>query len=388
MMTFDEAVALDAADPLARWRDEFVIPDPDLVYLDGNSLGRTPRRTIHRVHDVMATEWAGDLIQSWDRWLDLPRKVGDRLVPVIGARPGEVVVHDSTTVNLFQLVHAAIRLRPGRNTIVVESHDFPTDRYVVEGIAQSLGMNVREWGDGLDDTVAVAVRSVIDYRSAAMMDVPADTAHAREHGVLLIWDLSHAAGAVELDLHGWGVELAVGCTYKFLNGGPGAPAFTYVTTELQSDITQPIWGWFAQSDQFEMADHFTPLPDMRRFLLGTPGILGLVAADEGIGITADAGITAIAAKGRQLIDVLLALCDDLGLETLTPRDPSRRGLHVAVRHPEARTLVPRLAREHSVVADFRQPDVIRLGCSPLTTRFIDVWTGATTIASVAQLSRG
>jgi kynureninase len=386
MLSHDDALALDAADPLAGWRDEFIIPDPDLVYLDGNSLGRTPRRTIHRLHDVMATEWADDLILSWGRWVDLPTRVGDRLAPVIGASPGEVVVHDSTTVNLYQLVHAAIALRPQRRTIVVESTDFPTDRYVVDGIAKSLGLTVRDWGEGLDDDVAVVVRSVIDYRSAAMADVAGDTSHARDHGALVVWDLSHAAGAVDIDLHACGVELAVGCTYKFLNGGPGAPAFTYVSSDLHATIEQPIWGWFAQADMFEMGATFTPQTDMRRFLLGTPGILGLVAADEGIGITADAGIAAIAAKGRHLTDVLLTLCDDLGLDTITPRDPLRRGLHVAVRHPDARRLVPLLAREHKVVTDFRAPDVIRLGCSPLTTRFIDVYTGATTIAAVAAQS--
>jgi kynureninase len=388
MLSRDEAIALDSADPLAAWRDEFVIPDPDLVYLDGNSLGRTPRRTVHRLHDLMATEWADDLILSWDRWLHLPTRVGDRLATVIGAASGEVVVHDSTTINLYQLVHAAIGLRPGRRTLVVDDQDFPTDRYVVEGVAQALGLQVRSWGDGLDDDVAVAVRSVIDYRSAAMADIAADTAHATAHGALVIWDLSHAAGAVDIDLHAAGVELAVGCTYKFLNGGPGAPAFTYVAQQLQSDIQQPIWGWFAQTDLFEMGPTFTPQTDMRRFLMGTPGILGLVAADEGIGLTADAGIGNIADKGRRLIDVLVTLCDDLGLAVITPRDPARRGLHVAVEHPDARRLVPLLAREHKVVTDFRAPNVIRLGCSPLTTRFVDVWTAATTIAEVAGQRRG
>lgn len=387
MLSRDEALDLDSSDPLARWRDEFVIPDPDLVYLDGNSLGRTPRRTIHRVHDLMAGEWADELILSWERWLDLPRRVGDRLAPVIGASPGEVIVHDSTTVNLYQLVHTALALRPGRRTIVVDDDDFPTDRYVVDGIARALGLHVRAWGDGIDDDVAVAVRSVIDYRTAAMTDVAADTSHAREHGALIVWDLSHAAGAVDIDLHACGVELAVGCTYKFLNGGPGAPAFTYVARDLQATAEQPIWGWFAQADQFEMGPTFTPHTDMRRFLLGTPGILGLVAADEGIGITADAGIGAIAAKGRQLTEVLLVLCDELGLETITPRDPGKRGMHVAVRHPDARRLVPALAHDHKVITDFRAPDVIRLGCSPLTTRFVDVWSGATTIAAAAGQAR-
>jgi kynureninase len=378
----DDALALDASDPLAHWRDEFVIPDPDLVYLDGNSLGRAPRRTIRRVHDVMNGDWADDLILSWDHWVDLPGRVGDRLAPVIGAEPGEVTVHDSTTLNVFQLVHAAIALRPGRSTIVVDSGDFPTDRYVVDGIARSLGMRVREWGDGLDEDVAVAVRSVVDYRSAELADVAADTAHARSVGALVVWDLSHAAGAIEVDLHGWGVELAIGCSYKFLNGGPGAPAWSFVTRSLQPEISQPIWGWFATRDQFDMGPEFDPQPDMRRLLLGTPGILGLVAAQEGFGLTADAGMPAIAAKGSHLTDVLLQACDHFGLETVTPRDAHRRGAHVAVRHHDAQRLVRVLAREHKVVTDFRQPDLIRLGCSPLTTRFSDVWDGAEAVARV------
>ncbi len=378
----DDAQALDAIDPLARWRDEFVIPDPDLVYLDGNSLGRTPRRTIHRVHDVMTGEWADDLILSWDHWVDLPARVGARLAPVIGADDDEVVVHDSTTLNIYQLVHAALALRPGRRTIVVDPGDFPTDRYVVDGIAESLGLTVRAWDDGLDEDVAVAVRSVIDYRSAARADVAADTAAAAAVGALVLWDLSHAAGAIEVDLHGWGVDLAVGCSYKFLNGGPGAPAWSYVRRDLQTSISQPIWGWFATRQMFDMGPRFEPQPDMRRLLLGTPGILGLVAAEEGIGLTADAGMAAIAEKGRRLTEVLVEVCDDLGLEIATPRDAHARGCHVAVRHRDAQRLVPVLAREHKVVTDFRQPDVVRLGCSPLTTRFTDVWDGAHAIARV------
>ena len=378
----DDAQDLDAADPLARWRDEFVIPDPDLVYLDGNSLGRTPRRTVHRVHDVMTGEWADDLILSWDHWVDLPARVGARLAPVIGVDADEVVLHDSTTLNIYQLVHAALALRPGRRTIVVDPGDFPTDRYVVDGIADSLGLTVRAWDDGLDEDVAVAVRSVVDYRSAERADVAADTAAANAVGALVLWDLSHAAGAIEVDLHGWGVDLAVGCSYKFLNGGPGAPAWSYVRRELQASVRQPIWGWFATQQMFDMGPRFEPQPDMRRLLLGTPGILGLVAAEEGIGLTADAGMAAIAEKGRRLTEVLIEICDDLGLEIATPRDAHARGCHVAVRHPDAQRLVPVLAREHKVVADFRQPDVVRLGCSPLTTRFTDVWDGAHAIARV------
>lgn len=388
-LTRAHAEALDAADPLARFREEFVIADQDLVYLDGNSLGRTPKRTIARLNDVLHHEWASRLILSWgdgpDSWVTLPGRVGDRLAPLIGAGAGEVVVHDSTTVNLYQLVHAAIALRPDRRVIVVDPGDFPTDRYVIDGIAAATGHHVRHGFDGVEDAddVAVVVRSVIDYRSAERVDVAAETARAHDGGALVIWDLCHAVGAVELDLHGAGAQLAVGCTYKFLNGGPGAPAFTYVAGELQAALPQPIWGWFAQREQFGMGLAFEPQPDIRRVLLGTPPILGLAAAEEGIALTAEAGMPAIAAKGTALTALALDLCDGLGLRTSTPRDPARRGSHIAVHHPLAAELVPALARQ-GVITDLRMPDIVRIGCSPLTTRFTDVWDGLNTLAQLGR----
>ncbi|MEO5899397.1 MAG: aminotransferase class V-fold PLP-dependent enzyme [Ilumatobacteraceae bacterium] len=381
MTSRTDAIELDRADPLAGFRDEFHIPDPDIVYLDGNSLGMTPKRTISRVLEVMAGEWASGLIGSWANWLDLPQRVGDRLAPLIGASPGEVVVHDSTTINLYQLVHAALALAPGRRVIAVDPGEFPTDRYVVQGIAEATGHVVREGFDQLDD-VAVVVRSVVDYRNAAVVDVVAETARARAAGALVLWDLSHAAGVVAIDLHGAGAELAVGCTYKFLNGGPGSPAFSYVATHLQSRLTQPIWGWFAQAEQFAMGPTFTPRSDIARLLLGTPSILALTGAEEGVALSARAGIDAIAAKARALTAFGLQLCDELGLASSTPRDPTRRGGHVAVLHDRARHLVPALA-ERKVITDFREPDVVRIGCSPLTTRFIDVYVGITETATLA-----
>jgi kynureninase len=321
------------------------------------------------------------LIGSWEQWLDMPQRVGDRLAPLIGAGEGEIVVHDSTTVNLYQLVHAALDLAPQRRAIAIDPDEFPTDRYVVHGIAAAAGREVRDGFARLDD-VAVAVRSVVDYRTAAVVDVAAETARARAAGTRVVWDLSHAAGVLAVDLHRAGVELAVGCTYKFLNGGPGAPAWSYVARDLQPRLSQPIWGWFAQADQFAMGATFAPRPDIGRLLLGTPSILALAAAEEGIALSARVGITAIAAKAAALTDYALQLCDSLGLCTSTPRDPARRGGHVAIVHERARELVPALAA-HKVVTDFREPDVVRIGCSPLTTRFADVHDGITLVAQLA-----
>ncbi|MEP7202117.1 MAG: kynureninase [Ilumatobacteraceae bacterium] len=383
MLTREDALSVDKDDPLAHWREQFAIADQSLVYLDGNSLGMMPLRTADRIRNVLHDEWAGGLIRSWDHWVDLPQRVGDRLAPLIGAAPGEVVVHDSTTVNLFQLIDAACALRPDRAVIAVSSGDFPTDRYVVEGIARGRGLRVSDSFDDFHD-VAVMVRSVVDYRTAEVADVAGETTRAHAAGALALWDLSHAAGLLEFDLGAAGVQLAVGCTYKYLNGGPGSPAFSYVARELQATLPQQIWGWFAQSDQFEMGPTFSPQPDIRRLLLGTPSILALAAAEEGIAVTVEAGIAAIAAKARHLTGFGLDLCNQLGLESRTPLDAARRGGHVAVIHPDARRLVTDLLRR-GVITDYRAPDIVRIGCSPLTTRFTDVFDGLTLIASLASL---
>lgn len=374
-----DAEELDAGDPLAHWRDEFLIPDPDLVYLDGNSLGRPPRRTADALAEVVERQWAGDLIESWweHGWLDLTLTVGDELAPLIGAGPGEVVVHESTTVALHQLVNVALDLAdPARGasgrrpTVAVAAGEFPTDRYVVDGIARVRDVDVRVGVDHLDG-VDVVVRSLVDYRSAALADLAAETARAAAAGARTVWDLSHAAGVVAVDVRGAGVELAAGCTYKFLNGGPGAPAFAYVARELHDRLVQPIWGWFGQTDQFAMDRPFAPRAGVARLLNGTPPILGLTAARAGIGVCAAAGIDAIAAKARRLTELGIQLADRYGFETITPRDAHRRGGHVATRHRDAAGLHRALA-DRKVIVDRRDPDLLRFGMSPLTTRFTDV----------------
>lgn len=387
MVSRDDALALDASDALATWRDQFDLTAPgvggrDLIYLDGNSLGRAPLRTFERLNEVIRDEWATGLIRSWDQWLNKPQQVGDLLAPLIGAAPGEVTVHDSTTVNLFQVVHSALALRPDRMVLAIDEHDFPSDRYVVDGIAAATGRTVRHGFARLDD-VAVVVRSVVDYRTAEVVDIVAETARAHQAGALVVWDLSHAAGVLAVDLRAAGAQLAVGCTYKFLNGGPGSPAFTYVAAELQDLITQPIWGWFSQRDQFAMGPTYAPRSDIGRMLIGTPSILALTGAEVGIGLSAAAGIEAIAAKATRLTRLGIELCDQFGLDTCTPRDDHRRGGHVSVVHPDARTLTARLI-EHGVIPDFREPDIVRLGMSPLTTRFVDVFDGISLLADLVR----
>jgi kynureninase len=383
MISRDDALELDALDPLARWLDEFVIPDTELIYLDGNSLGRTPRRTVDALHRVI-DQWSGDLISSWweHDWLSLALTVGDGLAPLLGAGPGEVAVHESTTVGIFQQVNVALDLAPGRRVIAIDALDFPTDRYVVEGIARLRGAEVRCGLADLDG-VDVVLRSLVDYRTAEVADLAGETARAAAQGATTIWDLSHAAGVLELDLPGAGVELAVGCTYKFLNGGPGAPAFVFVSREIQNRVTQPIWGWFAQTDQFTMERPFDPRPGIGRMLNGTPPVLGLTAAREGIATTVDAGIGAIAAKARSLTGFCLDLADEFGFASDTPRNPARRGGHVAIRHPDARSLQLALA-DRKVVVDYRDPDVLRLGLSPLTTSFTDVFDAMSTVADLVR----
>lgn len=385
------AEALDADDSLARWRDEFVMPDPVIVYLDGNSLGMTPKRTVDAVRNVIETQWPNDLITSWWKhdWLNLPLIVGNELAPLIGARPGEVVVNESTTVCLFQLVNAALDLdldQPGRiaeRTIAIDDTEFPTDRYIVDGIAR-LRPDVRV-RSGLDDLegVDVVVRSLVDYRTAALHDMAAETERARAAGAVTVWDLSHAAGVVPVDVTTAGVELAAGCTYKFLNGGPGAPAFSYVRSDVHDRLRQPIQGWFAQQDQFAMDEPFSPRPGVAAMMNGTPSVIGLTAARAGISVSLDAGIDAIAAKAHALANYALDLAESLELVTSTARPPASSGGHVSVIRPDATALQQQLA-ERSIIVDKREPDVLRLGLSPLTTRFVDVHTALVTLRELCS----
>lgn len=396
----DHARALDAADPLASFRGRFSMPDPTLVYLDGNSLGRPPLAAIAAVERVATAEWPGDLIRGWDRWLDAPLRVGDVLAPLIGARAGEVAVTDSTTVNLYRLASAALDARPDRRAIAVSRNEFPTDRYVVEGLAASRGLEIR-WIEEddvegvdlaavervLDDDLALIVLSHVNYRSAAIADLAGITERARAVGALVVWDLSHSGGSVPVDLVARGADLAIGCTYKYLNGGPGAPAYLYVRRDVQDALRPPIQGWFAQAGQFEMGPRFERRAGIDGWLVGTPGVLALAAAEAGIALSAEAGIGPIRRKGLALTEYAVALLDawlaPLGCALGSPRDPERRGNHVSILHPDARRLTTDLIAR-GVIPDFRAPDSIRVGLSPLTTSFEDVHRGLAALRGLLE----
>jgi kynureninase len=388
------AEALDAADPLAGFRERFTgaaDEGPDrLLYLDGNSLGRMPVATPAALTRVVEQEWARGLVGSWSQWIGAATRLGDQLgAGVLGAGPGQVLVGDSTTVNLYKLVSAGAAARPGRDVLVCTADDFPTDRYVVAGVAEARGMSVREieadidegldlgvLAAALDERVAVVVLSLVAYRSGALADVAEVTRLVHEAGALLLWDLSHAVGSVPVDLDATGADLAVGCTYKYLNGGPGAPAFLYVRRDLQDELRSPIQGWFGQRDQFQMGPAYEPADGIERFGVGTPPVLGMAAVEVGAGVVAEAGIEALAAKGRAMTDLMVALGDEwllpAGVALASPREAARRGSHVTFAHPQAWQLTQALI-EAGVVPDFRTPDRVRLGPAPLYTRFVDVW---------------
>lgn len=372
-VTADE---LDAQDPLAPFRERFVLADDDTIYVDGNSLGRLPRATAERLA-ARVEEWGSRLVQAWPDWIDLPRTVGDLLArAALGAQPGTVVVADSTTVDLYKLAAAALAVRPG--AVVTDAANFPTDRYVLEGLAAAHGRELRLFeGDlPLDGDVALVCLSHVAYRTGELLDLDAVTRTVHDAGALVLWDLSHSVGAVEVELERSGADLAVGCTYKYLNGGPGSPAFLYVRPDLQTELRSPIQGWFGQRAQFEMGPRYDPEPGIGRFLAGTPSILGLTAVQAGVELVEEAGIAAIRAKAAALTDYAVALHDEwlapLGFELGSPREASRRGAHVSLRHPQAFQITRALIERARVVPDFRGPDSVRFGFPPLYTRFRDV----------------
>jgi kynureninase len=395
---------LDADDPLAGYRDRFVRTDEDLVYFDGNSLGRLPHATRDRLRDAVDREWGVDLIRGWSRWMDLAREAGDVLATgVLGVSPGEVVLGDSTSVNLYKLAAAALDARPGRRTVLVEADNFPTDLYVLQGLAAARGLTLRvvdvdidaglsvdAVAGALDRDVALLCASHVSYRSGARADLRAITARARDAGALTLWDLSHSAGSVPTPLREAGADLAVGCTYKYLNAGPGAPAFMYVRADLQAELRQPIWGWFGQREQFAMGDTYRPVDGIERFCVGTPPVLAGYAVLEGARITAEAGVAAIAAKGAALTDYAIELADswlaEHGVRVATPREAARRGSHVTLHHPAA-WQVTQAAIAAGVVPDFRTPQRLRAGLAPLYTRFVDVHEGFARIRAIFE-SRG
>jgi kynureninase len=384
---------LDWTDPLAEYRQRFVGADTPLVYFDGNSLGRPLKKTGHGLADFVYREWGTRLIRGWDEvWFDLPLKVGDDLGRVLlGAAPGQVAVGDSTTVLLYKLMRAAVAARPGRTEIVLDHDNFPTDRYVAQGVADELELTLR-WldvdpdGGVTAEQVAAAVGpqtalvtfSHVAYRSAWIADAQRITELAHDAGALVLLDLCHSVGVLPVELDAWGIDLAVGCTYKYLNGGPGSPAFLYVAERHLGELTQPIQGWMGAADPFLMGPDYTPSPGIRRFLSGTPPIIGMVAVEDMVELIEEVGLTAVRDKSIALTAYTIELADEIlapcGVTVASPREPERRGGHVTLVHPKAKELTASLWMR-DVIPDYREPDGLRVGLSPLSTSFLEVRRG-------------
>jgi kynureninase len=398
----DRAAALDAADPLAGFRDHFLgSDDPTIIaYLDGNSLGRPLRATRDRISRFVEDVWGRRLIRAWDEgWMDDPVRVGDQIARVVlGAAPGQTVVGDSTSVMLYKWIRAALASQPGRDEIIVDVGNFPTDRFVVEGIATELEMRViwlradRRSGVIVDQVTeatgsrtALIVLSDVAYRSGYLSDVAAITAMGHDHGALVLWDLCHSAGVIPRRLDAWRVDLAVGCTYKYLNGGPGSPAFGYVRADLHNRLRQPIQGWMGAAEPFAMAEHYTPSDGIRRFLSGTPSIMAMLGIQDMLALIEQAGLEAIRAKSVALTEFAIEVSDrllgPLGVAVGSPRDHAVRGSHVTLEHPEFRVATQRLW-EMGVIPDFRPPDGLRIGLSPLSTSFGEVYRGLLAVQEV------
>jgi kynureninase len=395
------ALELDAADPLAPLREEFVLGGSDVVaYFDGNSLGRPLRVTGEALGAFTAADWGARLIRSWDdEWVELPTVLGDRLgALLLGAAPGQTLIGDSTSVLIYKLARAAVDAAgPQRDEIVVSDDDFPTDRYLLEGIAAETGRTVRwipadraggvsaaQVAEVVGPRTALVVLSHVAYRSGFLADAAAITATAHAAGALVCWDLCHSVGSVPVDLDGWGADLAVGCTYKYLGGGPGSPAFAYVASRHHGVLRQPVQGWFGRADPFAMAAGYVPAPGVRQFLSGTPPVLATVPLQAGLDLYARAGIAAVRAKSEALTAFAVQIADaelaPLGVELASPRDPARRGGHVTLAHPAAREVVAECWRR-GVIPDFRAPDGIRVGLAPLSTSFAEVVAGLSQVRS-------
>jgi len=391
-VTINEALALDAADPLAFARQRFRLPDAT-VYLDGNSLGALPVASPQLLADVVEQQWGDDLIASWNRhgWIDWPTRVAARLAPIVGARPEELLIADSTSVSLFKLLGAAVAARHERNTLLVQRRDFPTDLYVAQGLADLRGLKVRavepdELLGAINEDTAAVLLSHVDYRSGSVRDMRSVNAAAKAADALVVWDLSHSAGAIEVDLTSAGAELAVGCGYKYLNGGPGAPAFLFVARHLQSQLQSPLQGWMGHAEPFAFVDEYRPADGIAKFLTGTPSILALAALDAGLATFEGIAMADLAAKSRALSQLFIgeieARCGDQ-VRLASPRDPSLRGSHVVFAHPDGYGVIQALIAR-GIIGDFRAPDLMRFGFAPLYNQFAEVVRAGEALADVLR----
>lgn len=390
------ALDLDAKDPLAGYKEQFVITDPEMCYLDGNSLGRLPKRTVELVNNFMLNEWGAEVVDGWGHWIDEAQPTGDLIGrATLGAGPGQVLACDTTSVNFYQLVGAALRARPGRKTIIIDAANFPTDRYILQGYADRLGLKLvvidnesEAIGERitpemlkpyLSDDVALVTLEVIQYRGGGRNPIKEITDLVRSFGALTLWDAAHAVGAIEMNFDNDGVDLAVGCTYKYGNSGPGAPAWLYVSKRLQAELQVPIQGWFAQADQFEMGPNFEKSSDIRGFQIASPSLIGLRCIQSAFGMIEEAGIDQIAKKCATGTEMMIGLYDawlaDLGFTLNTSRDPQERGGHISLVHPDAKRIAVALRKFANVIPDYRVPNSIRVAISPLATSYTEVWDG-------------
>ena len=407
---------LDAKDPLARYKDQFVIKDPDVCYLDGNSLGRMPKATKQAVNELLE-EWSTELVDGWSHWIDEAQPTGDLLGrAALGAAAGQVLAVDTTSVNFFQLCSAAIMARPNRKKIIIDSSNFPTDRYILEGLARDRNLELITLNnDGmggpnaqdipnqkelitaealepfLSEEVALVTLQAIHYRSGSRPDIKAITDLCRKYGILVVWDCSHAIGAIELNLDANGVDLAVGCTYKYGNSGPGGTAWLYVNKSIQKELRVPIQGWFSQKDQFTMGPFFEPADDIRRFQIASPSIIGMRMIQSSFKMIEEATIEAIEHKANVGTEMMIALFDawlaPLGFELLTPRNPKQRGGHITIGHPDAKKIATAMRTQIKVVPDYRTPDSIRLAIAPLPTSYTEVYDGFARLKDLVETKK-
>ena len=387
----ERARILDAGDPLAQYRDRFHVPD-GVIYLDGNSLGCLPKATPDRLAEVVQGEWGEGLIRSWNAagWIDLPQRVGAKIAPLIGAHPHEVIVADSVSVNLFKLISAALMMRPGRKVVLSEPGNFPTDIYMIEGLeAQGLGerrLASREnLIDALDDDVALLLLTHAHYKTGELFDMAALTEAAHRAGAIVLWDLSHSGGALPVDLNACEADFAVGCGYKYFNGGPGAPAYAFIAERHHGDVRQPLSGWMGHARPFAFSDDYEPAPGVDRLLCGTPGILGLAALEVGVDLISEIGIERLHAKSQALSEFFRqCLAEaDLDLDRVSPTDPAERGSQLSFRHSEAYAICQALIAR-GVIGDFRDPDILRFGYAPAYLRFADMAEAVRHLAEVLE----
>jgi kynureninase len=402
------AKQLDQQDSLASYRKQFVANDPDLIYLDGNSLGRLPKSVIERMEKAVEEEWGTDLIRGWNKgWWESPSRIGDKIGSLLGAAEGQVVVGDQTSINLFKLATAALSLQPEKKRIITDTFNFPSDLYILQGINNLLGdrheiirigasdnditPDLAALEAAIDENTALLTLSHVTFKSGYLYNMAHITELAHRKGALVLWDLSHSAGAVPIELDQCDGDLAIGCTYKYLNGGPGAPAFLYVNKRIQNEVTSPIWGWWGQKDPFEFGLNYQPAPGVQRFLAGTAPMLSTLAMEEALTPLLEAGMEALRAKSILMTDYASYLMDNvlapLGFSLGSPRDSSRRGSHISIRHEEGYRINRAMIEELNVIPDFRAPDNIRLGFAPLYVSFTDIWEGFDRIRRVVDEKR-